>query len=173
MEFRILGPVELWADGRRLELGSAKERQALAILLLTPGRPVPTEALIDRLWAGNPPPKPRDSLYAYIARLRGRLNAVANGTIRLRSGSGAYSLEVDPNSVDLYQFRRLCDQAQAVAESGDGDHALELLREADHLWRGEALVGMDGDWAAEIRTGLESERRAATQRRIAVQLDLG
>ncbi|GAA2113857.1 AfsR/SARP family transcriptional regulator [Actinomadura alba] len=173
MEFRILGPVELWADGRRLELGSAKERQTLAILLLAPGRPVPTEALIGRLWAGNPPPKPRDSLYAYIARLRGRLNALEDGRARLRSGSGAYSLEVDPDTVDLHQFRRLCDQAQAVAESGDAEHALELLREADQLWRGEALIGMDGDWAAEIRTGLESERRAATQRRIAVRLDLG
>lgn len=173
MEFRILGPVELSADGLHLGLGSAKERQVLAMLLLTAGRPLPAESLIDRLWGANPPPKPRDSLYAYIARLRGRLAALRDGTARLFSGSGAYTLEVDPDRVDLHRFRRLCDQAQAIAESGDPEHALRLLREADALWRGEALAGMDGDWAREIRTALESERRTATQRRVAVQLDLG
>lgn len=34
MEFRILGPLEVLENGRRLELGGAKQRALLAILLL-------------------------------------------------------------------------------------------------------------------------------------------
>ena len=37
MEFRMLGPVELWSDGQQCDLGSARARGVLAILLLTPG----------------------------------------------------------------------------------------------------------------------------------------
>jgi DNA-binding SARP family transcriptional activator len=40
LEFRLLGPVEVWCDGLALELGSAKSRALLAFLLLSPNRPV-------------------------------------------------------------------------------------------------------------------------------------
>ena len=34
MEFRILGPLEVISDGQALELGGAKQRALLAVLLL-------------------------------------------------------------------------------------------------------------------------------------------
>ena len=70
MEFRTLGPIELWSAGQRQDLGPAKAQCILAILLLSPRTIVPVESLIDRLWDTQPPPKARESLSVYIARLR-------------------------------------------------------------------------------------------------------
>jgi DNA-binding SARP family transcriptional activator/Tfp pilus assembly protein PilF len=174
MEFRILGSVELWADGEARELGSAKERHVLAILLLTPGQPVSIETMIDRVWDEAPPSKARESVHSYIARLRGRLNRRLGDTAaRLNSRSGAYVLEIDPQTVDLHRFRRLNAQARAIADSGDRKDALRLLREAEKLWRGDPLSGLSGEWVTKLRTSLESEHRAAIGMRLALELDAG
>ncbi|MCP9979259.1 AfsR/SARP family transcriptional regulator [Actinomadura madurae] len=50
MEFRVIGPVELWINGRRRDLGTPKERCVLAVLLLSPRQPVSAETLIRRVW---------------------------------------------------------------------------------------------------------------------------
>ena len=84
-----------------------------------------------------------------------------------------YMLEVDPETVDVHQFRRLRRQADALAASGDHDHAAALLREADGLWRGQALAGIRGDWVARMRDALEEERRAAILERVGCELELG
>jgi DNA-binding SARP family transcriptional activator len=75
-------------------------------------------------------------------------------------------LDVDPEAIDLHQFRRLRRQADALTASGDYDHAALLLREADGLWRGQALAGIGGDWVARMRDSLEEERRAAILERV-------
>src|ERR1700693_4692879 len=55
MEFRILGPLEVEDDGRAIVLGGPKQRALLALLLLTPNRPVSVDPLTDALWAAEPP----------------------------------------------------------------------------------------------------------------------
>ncbi|TMR22215.1 tetratricopeptide repeat protein [Nonomuraea turkmeniaca] len=174
MEFRILGSVELWADGEACELGSAKERHVLAVLLLTPGQPVSIETMINRVWDDAPPSKARESVHSYIARLRSRLNRRLDSTgARLSSRSGAYVLETDPQTIDLHRFRRLNAQARAISDSGDPEDALRLLREAESLWRGDPLSGLSGEWVTKLRTSLESEHRAAIGMRLAMELDMG
>ncbi len=173
MEFRALGPIELWSAGQRQELGPARARCILAMLLLTPRTIVPVESLMDRLWDTRPPPKARESLSVYIARLRASLRQAVGDSVRLVGRSRGYVLEVDPEAVDVHQFRRLRRQAHALAASGDHDHAAVLLREADGLWRGQALAGVSGDWVARIRDGLEEERRAAILERVGCELELG
>ena len=82
-------------------------------------------------------------------------------------------LDVDPEAVDLHQFRRLRRQADVLAAGGDHDQAATLLREADGLWRGQALAGIDGDWVTRMRDSLEEERRAAILERVECELALG
>src|SRR5215467_8434084 len=173
MEFRALGPIEVWSAGQRLDLGSARTRCLLAILLLTPRTIVPAETLIDRLWDTRPPPKARESLSVYIARLRASLRQAVGDNVRLVGRAGGYVLELDPEAVDVHQFRRLRRRADALAAGGDYDHAAALLREADELWRGEALAGIRGDWVARMRDGLEEERRAAILERVGCELAEG
>jgi tetratricopeptide (TPR) repeat protein len=169
----MLGPVELWSDGQRSDLGTARARGILAILLLTPGTIVPTEVLIDRIWDTEPPLKARESLTVYITRLRSALRRALGHDAPLTGRAHGYVLEVDPESIDLHQFRRLRRQADALAGNGDADHAAQLLHEADRLWRGEALAGISGEWMARMRESLGEERRAAILKRIECDLDLG
>jgi DNA-binding SARP family transcriptional activator/tetratricopeptide (TPR) repeat protein len=173
MEFRVLGPIELWSAGRRQDPGPARARCILAILLLAPRTIVPVETLIDRLWDTRPPPKARESLSVYIARLRASLRQAVGDNVRLVGRARGYVLEVDPEAVDVHQFRRLRRQADALTARGDCDHAAALLREADGLWRGEALAGVRGDWVARMRDGLEEERRAAILERVGCELARG
>src|SRR5215471_9723681 len=96
MEFRALGPVELWSAGRRHDLGPARARSILAMLLLAPRTIVPVETLIDRLWDTRPPPKARESLSVYIARLRASLRQALGEDVQLVGRSRGYVLEIDP-----------------------------------------------------------------------------
>ena len=45
MDFSILGPLEVRADGRSVSLGGTKPRALLAVLLLHPNEPVSAERL--------------------------------------------------------------------------------------------------------------------------------
>jgi len=173
MEFRVLGPTELWSAGQQADLGPAKVRSVLAILLLTPRTIVPAESLIDRLWDDDPPPKARDSLSVYVTRLRGSLRDAVGDDVRLAGRASGYVLDVDPEAVDLHRFRRLRRQAGAAGGSGDRGHAAGLLREADALWHGQPLAGIRGSWVARMRHGLEEERRAAILERVELELGLG
>ena len=145
----------------------------LAILLLTPGRLVPTDALIDRVWDTNPPPKARESLSVYVTRLRASLRQAIGERVQLAGHDSGYELRVDPDTIDLHQFRRLRRQADALSANGDAEHAASLLREADRLWRGQSFAGIRGDWVARMRDSLEEERRAALLKRIECELELG
>ncbi|HEV2374397.1 MAG TPA: tetratricopeptide repeat protein [Streptosporangiaceae bacterium] len=173
MEFRVLGPVELWSAGRQEDLGPARARSVLAMLLLSPGAIVPVESLIDRLWDTNPPPKARESLSVYIARLRAALRQAVGDSVQLMGRARGYVLEVDPETVDVHQFRRLRRQAAALAAADDHGQAAMALREADGLWHGQALAGIGGDWVARMRDSLEEERRAAIFERVGFELELG
>ncbi|WP_433463630.1 AfsR/SARP family transcriptional regulator [Spirillospora sp. CA-128828] len=171
MEFRVIGPVELWIDGRRRDLGSTKERCVLAVLLLSPRQPVPAETLIRRVWDDAPPAKARQSLYSYMTRLRHRLDGVEGATLVSRQGS--YLIDVDDQSIDLHRFRRLRDQARAIAESGDDEYALDHHRRAAELWRAEPLADLTGGWADRTRHNLEQELLAAAFLRIDLELQRG
>ncbi len=51
MDFRILGPLEVREGGRALELGGARQRALLALLLLSANEVVSSDRLLDELWA--------------------------------------------------------------------------------------------------------------------------
>src|SRR5487761_1246781 len=158
MEFRALGPIELWSAGRRQDLGPARARSILAMLLLAPRAVVPAETLIDRLWDTRPPPKARESLSVYVARLRASLRQAVGDNVQLvgRARAG-YLLEVDPEAVDVHQFRRMRRQAEALAATGDHDHAAGLLRDADRLWRGQARTAIRHRVGCELELGRHAD----------------
>jgi tetratricopeptide (TPR) repeat protein len=156
LEFRLLGPVEVWADSGRVALGraeSAKTRCMLAVLLRTPGVLVSTDALIERVWGEHPPGSA--VRYKYIGWLR---SALAPYGVSLDHRDAGYALDVDAEQVDLHRFRRLTGQARNADEP---DKACRMLDEALGLWRGAALAGLPGTWNELFRSQLERERRAA------------
>lgn len=168
VEFRILGDVEARSQGRRLDIGHSRQRCVLVCLLLDVNRPVPADQLIDRVWAGQPPHRPRNALAAYISRLRQLL--ADDDDVQIVYGPGGYSLSADAQSVDLHLFRDLVSQARAAADPAASaahfDRALEL-------WRGEPLAALDTPWANDLRTSLEVERLSALLDRNDVALKTG
>jgi DNA-binding SARP family transcriptional activator/tetratricopeptide (TPR) repeat protein len=157
MEFRVLGPVEVWADDRAVAAGHARQRAVLAVLLLAAGRAVPAEVLIDRVWGENPPGSVRNVLSGYVSRLKALLASGQDRGASLSRRPGGYLLQAGPDQVDLGRFRRL---AAGAAAAGDDERAGVLLGEAVGLWRGPALGGLESPWLNAMRATLELERDA-------------
>ncbi|QFZ20111.1 AfsR/SARP family transcriptional regulator [Saccharothrix syringae] len=171
VELRVLGQVEALVDGTPVDLGPARQRCVLAVLLVEADRPVATGQVIDRVWGGQPPRRARQLVSNYLSLLR-RLLAdadLAGEVVVERRGEG-YVVLVDPDRVDLHRFRRLVARARAET---DPARALELLEQAAALWRGEPLAGLDTPWITGVRQGLERERFAADTHRIDLALQLG
>ena len=178
MECAVLGPVRLGDRQHGLALGATKEAYLLAALAVEVGRPVTMNELVHRLWGDEPPGNPAASLYANAARLRRHIGQCARACgdrcpPRIRQRTGAYTLEADPDSVDLHRFRHLVSQAGSLADSADDARAARLLRQAEALWRSDPLAGLDNTWARGLRDRLAGERLAATTTRIGVELRLG
>jgi DNA-binding SARP family transcriptional activator/tetratricopeptide (TPR) repeat protein len=173
VEFRLLGPVEVWTAGLGLEMGPPQQRAVLAALAVDAGRPVFRDTLIARVWSQDAPEGATSALYAHINRIRRALAAgPADGEpVRLARRSGGYVLDVDPQAVDLHRFRRLKlaarDQQRPVEERA------RLLREALDLWRGEPLADLPGEWPARMRNSWEEERLDAAVAWAQAELQMG
>lgn len=158
MEFRVLGPVEVFQAGQRVDIGHPRQRAVLAVLLLDLNQVVPTDRLIDRVWGENPPASVRNVLYGYVARLRAApADGMAPGVV-LSRGPGGYRLEADQDQVDLYRFRH---QVAAAGTAGSDSDRAVLLRDALGLWRGEALAGLSSPWLDAMRDRLKLQKKAA------------
>ena len=108
-----------------------------------------------------------------MCRISQSLRFAAGGGYVIRHVPGGYVLNIEQETVDLHRFRSLRRRAEALAGSGDSEHASLLFMQADSLWRGPALATLDGDWISGMRITMEEERRAAMLRRIELDLMMG
>ncbi|WP_282792995.1 tetratricopeptide repeat protein [Streptomyces sp. CC224B] len=175
VDLLALGPLELWREGRQYELGSPKERCVLAVLVHAHGDPVSVDALMDRVWDGEPPRTAQDTLQSYLSRLRSRLaKAAGSDEARLeRYAPRHYRLRIAPDAVDLLRHRRLRGNAASAAARGRRELAIGLLRTAESLWRGEPLTEFTGAWAGSARARLLEDHRRVREERIRLELELG
>ncbi|MBM9503672.1 tetratricopeptide repeat protein [Streptomyces sp. KK5PA1] len=174
MELRILGPLEIWYQGRAWKLGTPKERGVLAALAASAGESVSVQTLADRIWAGAPPRSAVATLHSYLSRLRKHLKNTVGDQMRLeRPTTRTYRLSVAPEAVDLLRFRRLRDQARTAARQGDPEQAVDLLRAAEALWRAEPLAEFSGEWFDALRERLREDLRSTRNERIRYELGLG
>jgi DNA-binding SARP family transcriptional activator len=150
---------------RSLELGGAKPRSLLAILLLHANQVLSTDRLIDELWGASPPATAAKSLQVMVSKLRKRL-----GDDRLATHPPGYVLRVEPAALDLARFEQLVGEArQAAPES-----AARKLRQALALWRGPALADLAYESFAQAEIArLEELRLAALDQRIDADLATG
>jgi DNA-binding SARP family transcriptional activator/tetratricopeptide (TPR) repeat protein len=158
MEFRVLGPVEMRVGGRRVDVGHARQRAVLAVLLLELNRVVSADRLIDRVWGEAPPASVRNVVYGLVARLRAAITAASEPGLELSRRAAGYVLEADPELLDLHRFRQ---QATLAATAKGDDDASAHLRTALSNWHGEALAGVSSVWLGSMRHTLEQLRTAA------------
>ncbi|GLZ34199.1 SARP family transcriptional regulator [Lentzea sp. NBRC 105346] len=156
LRYRLLGPVTVLGPDGPVRPAGQKQATVLAALLLSPGRVVPEDRLIDLTWGEQAPRSARGRLQVHVSDLRKLLG----GDVITRGASG-YSIEVAPGERDLDLF----DDAVARARELSGDAAIERLREALDLWTGTPLDGVSDELA-------ELERPALAERRLAVVEEL-
>lgn len=165
MEFRLLGPVQIWSDGRLINLKRRQERLLLAVLLLEPGKAVSAERLMELLWPDALPANPRRALQVYVSRLRAVLD------VELTGGPEGYAVQVQAGRTDIQNFKDLVEQAR---RQGDLEQRAKLLSDALGIWRGRALADVaTEDVRRRLCGGLEESRWAAEELRLKTELALG
>jgi predicted ATPase/DNA-binding SARP family transcriptional activator len=177
MEFRILGPLEVWEAGRSIPLGGAKQRALLAILLTRVNQVVGTDRLVDLIWPEEPPDTANHSLQVYVSQLRKVLEPerkVGTPYTVLISQPPGYLIRVEAEDLDLGRFQRLVDEGrQSISESAP-DMASTKFREALGLWRGPALADFASHpFAVSEIARLTEMRLRALEDRIDADLALG
>jgi DNA-binding SARP family transcriptional activator len=165
LEFRILGPLEVWDGEKALQLGGQRQRAVLAVLAIHVGEVVPSERLITYLWGESPPPTAMTSLQNAVSQLRKALGADV-----LETRAPGYALNAEKDAVDARRFERLLNEAR----SAEAARRVGLVGEALQLWRGPPL----GDFAYELfaqneAARLDELRLTAIEDRIEAELELG
>jgi DNA-binding SARP family transcriptional activator len=171
VDFRILGPVEVRAQGRPLPVAGGRQRALLALLLLRAGEPVSRDRLIAGLWGERPPAGAVKTVQAVVSRLRRALGGEAS---RLVTGAAGYRLRVEPDELDLARFERLCEDGRRALAAGRPGRAAARLRAALEEWRGPALADVAFEpFAPPEVARLEELRAAAVEDRVEADLALG
>ena len=143
MEFRILGPLEVVADGQSLPLGGVKQRALLALLLLNANEPVSADRIVDELWGERPPPTAAKNVQVYVSHLR---KALGSGV--LVTTPPGYTLRVADRALDAQRV----EHALATAGSHPPAEQVELLKSALGSWRGRPLSDLADLEFARVET---------------------
>jgi len=165
VEFRILGPLEVWHGGALVPVRGSKQRALLAVLVLHANEVVSTDRLMDALWGSEVPDQ--TALRVRVSQLRKALGAGGETIVTQAPG---YRLGVEDGALDLHRFEELV----ANAPSDEPAVAAERLREALELWRGPPLAEFEyEEFAQPAIARLEELRLAAVEKRIDADLALG
>jgi DNA-binding SARP family transcriptional activator/pimeloyl-ACP methyl ester carboxylesterase len=164
----MLGPMEVRDGAAPLELGGRKQQAVLARLLLTPGRTVAVEQLVDDMWGDEVPETAVKMIQIYVSQLR---KLLPEGLLVTRAPG--YLADVDPEAIDVTRFARLHAEARAALTAGDAARAAARARAALALWQGPALAGFGEPFAVIEAAHLEELHLACLEDRIEADLALG
>ena len=169
MEVRILGPLEVVADGEPVPLGPPQQRAVLGVLALARGQVVAADRIIDALWTDRPATA-ANLVQGYVSGLRKAL-AGANGDGLIRTEPPGYRLDIAATATDAGRMEALV----AEARTHGPERASRLLTDALALWRGSLLADSDVVWrfAPERVAYLDGLRRSAREERVDVYLATG
>ena len=171
MRIGLLGALEVFDDdGNEITVAGAKLRALLAVLALHVGRVVPADYLVDALWGEDPPAAVRNGLQGLASKLR---RALGSSDLVVMRNEG-YVLDLPPDVVDVERFERRAADGRALAVIGELERAVDVLADADSLWRGEPLAEFAyDDFAVSAIARLSESRLALLEERLDLELRLG
>jgi predicted ATPase/DNA-binding SARP family transcriptional activator len=173
VEIRILGPVEVSADGRPVPVGGPRIRAIVALLALRANRVVPADSITAEIWPGLAPQRALPILQVRISELRRALRTAGEDD-RVVTLAPGYLLRVADGELDAARFAELVGQGRGLLAASDATGAYARLNEALGLWRGSALADLaDAGWARGAVARLEEARLAAVEWQIQAALGGG
>jgi DNA-binding SARP family transcriptional activator/tetratricopeptide (TPR) repeat protein len=171
VQFRILGPLEVLVDGRRVPLRGPRQERALAALLLEAGRATTFDQLTDAVWE-DPPASARRQIQDLITSLRRTLTAHGARRDLIATERAGYALRLAPGELDAHRFEQLVSQARGAAAT-EPPAAARTLRRALELCRGRTLAGIDARPLEPAVARWEERRLAVTEECLTLELDGG
>ncbi|ACC41962.1 transcriptional regulatory protein EmbR_1 [Mycobacterium marinum M] len=175
LNFGALGPLEMTIDGVAVPLGTPKQRAVLAALLINRNRPVAIDALIEAAWEQGAPAGARETLYAYVSKLR-RLMAGAGIETRelLANMPPGYRLTVADGDYDLGRFVTEKNAGVRAAAASGFEQASDHFSAALAQWRGPVLDDLrDFTFLDAFATGLAEEKLVTQIARAEVEIACG
>jgi SARP family transcriptional regulator, regulator of embCAB operon len=175
LQFGVLGPLQMSADGSDVPLGAAKQRAVLALLLINRNRPVAIEALLDAAWRQSPPPEARASLHTYVSNLRRLLTrAGVDPAAVLVSARPGYRFNVADAACDIGRFNIELAAGMQAAAAGRFDQASGNLSAALAQWRGPVLDDLrDFEFVEAFAAALAEDKLVAQTLRAEAEIACG
>ncbi|MEV6715523.1 BTAD domain-containing putative transcriptional regulator [Lentzea sp. NPDC051208] len=176
LRFEVLGLLRVVRAGQEVDLGAAKQRAVLAVLLLARNTPVSRGHIIEAVWGDNVPSSSVNLVQTYVAGLRRALEPTrarrAPAELLTSVGDG-YLMRVEPGALDLDVFERQVLLANRMRAAGDLAGAAVELDDALALFRAEPLGGVSGLFADVERGRLVERRLAVLEERAELGLAIG
>ncbi len=175
VSFCVLGVVSAFdATGGLLPLGSSRRRAVLAALLLDAGRSISVDRLVDLLWDETAPATAATMVHTAVAGLRRTLETGrrAGAAPLIVTHQGGYSLNADPQQVDMVRFEHLLLQGRQLVDASPS-LSTAVLTSALALWRGPAFGGIDRPFALGPAARLDELRIDCAESLMSAELGLG
>jgi len=154
LRIQMLGPFKVWHQKNLLEWPTQKSKALFQILLIEPGRLVPTDQIIEYLWPDLQPRKAKNNLWVTISQLRRvlepNLPARASSAYILKVGEG-YRFNDESNYwLDCESFTTNLTISQSTTNLSEGIAAWEA---ALSLYQGNYIEDEPyAEWVQLART---------------------
>src|SRR5687767_9939139 len=172
MEFRILGPLQVWGAVARIDIGGTRSEALLAALILEAARTVPIDDLMRFAWDEHPPTTARRQVRNRVTTLRRQLVKAGFPEDIITADGPGFALQPGDAVIDLQSFYQYAARAQSVL-GVDRAGAVALYRRALSMWRGPALAGLDGQRVSAAAARLDELRLSTWERCLTAELELG
>jgi DNA-binding SARP family transcriptional activator/Tfp pilus assembly protein PilF len=176
LRFQVLGPLQAWHNGAKLNLGPVQQQVVLGVLLMHRNRPISKSQLVNAVWGEAEPKYAANLLHRHVSGLRRVLEPrrpVHAPPERLVWSQTGYLLTVPAGGLDLEIFDREANQARTARAAGELSVAADLLRSALVLWHGPVCEGLTSPFLDSQRDRLNERRIGVVEERIELDLTVG
>ena len=165
--FRVLGRLDASGEEGAAAVRGLRQRAVLGYLLLHHDSPVTVSRLEKALWPVDAPPTGRQMVYNAVHALR-------RAGLPVVKRSTGYQILVEPERLDVVQFKAGLAQGRAELLNGCWEAASHVLREALALWRGHALEDLaEQGMSWREMAALDDARLTALEYRVEAEFRMG